>query len=269
MREYKEADLTNVVYTWSSAAMCGYYDFTLPTTAPTSINVSRISRNVTVTWGDPSDLGDSAVTAYLIQYKVGSGAYTTAVGGSIASVNTSTNTITMVSDHGLSAGDVIYLANASYPTLHSSLGNPTPGGTTGYTPYFVRTTGLTATAFTISTTGAGGSAVDLTDSGFGTMKVYQSGGHIRVASTARSYTYQNLTAGQTYTFRVSALNAVGASVASVSSSVLVTAAGRRYDESLGWTNINNAMRYNGSAWTPITTVKRYDGTDWVDLTTSI
>lgn len=272
VREWKTVNGSpSTVYTWSPASMCGYFEYSLPTTAPTNVGVSRVSRNVTVTWGAPSDLGEQAVTNYIIQYEVGSGAYSTKVGTAISSVNTSTNTITTTDAHGLAAGDVVYFMHPSYPSLNSGNngGNPVMGGTSAYTPYFVRTKGLTSTSFTISTTGAGGAAVDLTDSGYGTVHVYQSDGHVKVASTARSYTYSNLTAGQTYTFRVSAINAAGTSVAAVSSSVLVTAAGRRYDATNGWTNINNAMRYDGSTWLPITTVKRYDGTNWIDLTTSI
>jgi hypothetical protein len=59
--------------------------------------------------------------------------------------------------HGFAAGDPVELEGGLLGAL--------PAGLTSGTVYYVRTTGLTTTAFTLSTTGAGGSVVDVTADG--------------------------------------------------------------------------------------------------------
>lgn len=59
--------------------------------------------------------------------------------------------------HGLSAGDAVYIGATTTQ----------PPGTSASTVYYVRTSGLTANAFTVSTTGAAGSVVDVTGAGSG------------------------------------------------------------------------------------------------------
>jgi hypothetical protein len=75
---------------------------------------------------------------------------------------TSTNLITVASTASLYAGMPIYFTGTSF------------GGITANTLYYVRTSGLTATQFTISTTGAAGTAVTLSTAS-GTMSILAAG----------------------------------------------------------------------------------------------
>jgi hypothetical protein len=78
-----------------------------------------------------------------------------------------------------------------------------------------------------------------------------------------TYTYTGLTGGQTYYFRVFAINIIGAgTLFKVSDKILITALGKRYGDA-GWLPISTIKRYDGTTWQPITTFKRYDGTSWV------
>lgn len=72
-------------------------------------------------------------------------------------LDAATNETVQVPAHGYSAGQEVMF----FETEGSNL----PTGISEGVVYYVRTTGLTSDAFSISTTGAGGSAVDLTDNG--------------------------------------------------------------------------------------------------------
>ena len=82
--------------------------------------------------------------------------------------------------------------------------------------------------------------------------------------TGGSYTYTNLVAGLTYTFRAYATNSTGNSAARVSSALFVPAGGKRWDGS-AWNSTTTAKRWDGSAWVDLSTAKRWDGSAWVDL----
>ena len=85
-----------------------------------------------------------------------------------------------------------------------------------------------------------------------------------VAMTSQAYTYTNLTAGQTYLFRVYASNSIGNSAFTTSSSVFIPAGGKRWTGS-AWTPTATAKRWNGSAWVDLTIAKRWNGSSWTDL----
>lgn len=84
------------------------------------------------------------------------------------------------------------------------------------------------------------------------------------AMTAQSYTYTNLTAALTYTFRVYATNPIGNSATTSSNPLFVPAGGKRWDGS-AWVSTTTAKRWDGTAWVDLSTAKRWDGTAWVDL----
>jgi hypothetical protein len=79
-----------------------------------------------------------------------------------------------------------------------------------------------------------------------------------------SHTYNNLTPALFYQFRVYANNPAGASAATVSSPLFVSAGGRRWDGS-NWVASTTSKRWNGSAWVDLTVAKRWNGSAWVDL----
>ncbi len=78
----------------------------------------------------------------------------------ISSVSTSNETLTTSTAHGLTAGTQV--------TFDST--GSLPGGLSSTTTYYVISSGLTSTAFKVSTS-SGGSAVNLTSSGSGTKRV--------------------------------------------------------------------------------------------------
>lgn len=84
------------------------------------------------------------------------------------------------------------------------------------------------------------------------------------AMTSQAYTYTNLTAALTYTFRVYATNAIGNSAATSSNPLFVPAGGKRWDGT-NWVSTTIAKRWDGTTWVDLTIAKRWDGTNWVDL----
>lgn len=82
--------------------------------------------------------------------------------------------------------------------------------------------------------------------------------------TSLSYTYSSLTAATYYQFRVFANNAAGASAATVSASLFVSAGGRRWDGAL-FVPTTVSKRWDGSGWVDLTVAKRWSGSAWVDL----
>jgi hypothetical protein len=78
------------------------------------------------------------------------------------------------------------------------------------------------------------------------------------------YAYNDLTPALFYQFRTYANNPAGSSEARVSSSVFVSAGGRRWNGS-SWVASTTSKRWNGSAWVDLTVAKRWSGSAWVDL----
>jgi hypothetical protein len=92
-------------------------------------------------------------------------------------------------------------------------------------------------------------------------------GETTIGSNARTITYSagSLTFGLWYKFRMRASNSDGFSAYTESSSLLLSAAGKRFTGS-GWVNSTTGRIYNGTSWVPLTTAKRYNGTSWVNIT---
>ena len=79
-----------------------------------------------------------------------------------------------------------------------------------------------------------------------------------------SYTYVNLTAGKTYVFRAYATNSTGDSAVATSSSVFVSAYGKRVDATNAFVTINTGQRYDANGggagvpgWVSLSTSKKY------------
>lgn len=86
-----------------------------------------------------------------------------------------------------------------------------------------------------------------------------------VAMTSQSYTYTNLTPGQTYLFRVYATNSIGNSaITTTASGTFIPAGGKRWDGET-WIYAMTAARWDGNSWVPLATAKRWDGETWVTL----
>lgn len=86
-----------------------------------------------------------------------------------------------------------------------------------------------------------------------------------VSMSGTTYTYTNLPAAKTYTFRVYAQNAIGTSAyTTTATGIYVAAGGKRWDGST-FASTTTAKRWDGSAWVDITTAKRWTGSAWTDL----
>jgi hypothetical protein len=81
---------------------------------------------------------------------------------------------------------------------------------------------------------------------------------------SRQHTY-TLTPGLTYKFRVRAQNGDGYGGFTESSTLFLTAGGKRWTGTDWALTVAQAKRFNGTAWIDLTTAKRFDGTNWVNL----
>lgn len=90
------------------------------------------------------------------------------------------------------------------------------------------------------------------------------------STTSLSASYNSLTPGLTYQFRVRAYNGQDSySGYRESNTVFLTAGGKRYagpNPLTDWVlTAAQAKRFDGSAWVSLGTLKRFDGTNWVNL----
>lgn len=92
------------------------------------------------------------------------------------------------------------------------------------------------------------------------------GGSYGTDRVGGSTTYTNLTMGNTYAFRASALNGAGRSQWNYTGWIEIPLiGGKRYTGS-AFATINSAKRFNGTAWVDLSTRKRYTGSAWTDIT---
>lgn len=164
-----------------------------------------------------------------------------------------------------SGGSQTYFSNGSPAASYSgalvgtfswSLVNTAPASIS------VTKTGLSAT---VTVGVAGGSDADSPSSYI--VEYSKNGAGWSNATTAngsRQVTYTGLTPGASYVFRAFAVNNVGYSDAVTSSSVLITAWGRRWTGTT-WADNVYGKRWNGSAWVDLVSAKRWNGSAWVDL----
>lgn len=134
--------------------------------APSNGTISPVS---SILWGKRTDNGAAQDIMFLVLGDSSSGAGTARIWGALGDAafaarpfvcNSTASDTLYIPGHGLAAGDRIAFFNyEAFADL--------PAGLTEGTVYFVRTTGLTTDQFTVSTTGAGGTAVDITTLGGG------------------------------------------------------------------------------------------------------
>ena len=88
-----------------------------------------------------------------------------------------------------------------------------------------------------------------------------------ISSNARTFTYSvgSLTFGLWYKFRMRASNSDGFSAYTESASVLLSAAGKRFNGT-SFVNSTTGKIFNGSSWVPLSTAKRFNGSSWVNIT---
>ena len=180
-----------------------------PPTGLTSTAVS--STQINLFWTAPSNTGGLPITGYKIEYKIGSAAY------SVLAANTANATAS--SSHTGLTGNTTYTYRVS---AINSVGTSTPSTETSATTLTTAPnspTGLTATVVSstqinlswTAPSNTGGSPI----TGYKIEKKVSEGAYqIVLKNTGNantSYSMNNLTAGTTYTFVVSAINSIGTS----------------------------------------------------------
>jgi len=186
-----------------------------PATAPnlpTGLTATTISlTQINLFWTAPSNTGGLPITGYKIEYKIGSAAY------SVLAANTANATAS--SSHTGLTGNTTYTYRVS---AINSVGTSTPSTETSATTLTTAPnspTGLTATVVSstqinlswTAPSNTGGSPI----TGYKIEKKVSEGAYqIVLKNTGNantSYSMNNLTAGTTYTFVVSAINSIGTS----------------------------------------------------------
>ncbi|NDB46039.1 MAG: hypothetical protein EB163_01920 [Nitrososphaeria archaeon] len=148
---------------------------------PTGLTATPISpTQINLSWTAPSSNGGYAITGYKIEYRIGSGQYTTLV--------TTTNTATTYSHTGVTSGQVyVYRIYAVTTQIVLSWTAPSSNGGYAITGYKIDVKKGSASYTTlVSTTG----------------------------NSSVTYSHTGLTTGTTYAYKVYAINSLGPSAAS-------------------------------------------------------
>ena len=183
---------------------------------PTGLNVKAVSpTKINLFWNAPSNNGGPLVSRYKIEEKAGTGSY------SIVVANTG-NTNTSYSRTGLTTGTAYtYRVSAINSVGTSSTSNEDSDTPTASSTAMVPTPPSNLTATKISQTQINLAWVAPTDNGGELVTGYKIEEKVgtgtysvivaHTGNTNTAYSRTGLTAGQTYTYRVSAINSVGAS----------------------------------------------------------
>ncbi len=237
--------------------------------APTSLNATGLNVRATLSWTAPASDGGSAVTDYLVEYKLSSEPTTWSTFADGTSTSTSA-TVTGLTNN--SAYDFRVSATNAY-------GTSVPSATDSATP--VPPTVPDAPTIGAATGGAGQASVTFSapafngDSAITSYTVTSSPGGITATGGSSPITVTGLTNETAYTFTVKATNAVGDSAASAASnSVTPSLYATRLSDDFTGTTINTTywsevdpggiggtvgdVRQNGS----VTVTNSYSNPNW-------
>ena len=191
--------------------------------APTGLTASPISpTQINLSWTSPSNTGGYAITGYKIEYRIGSGSYTTLV--------TTTSSATTYSHTGVTSGQVyVYRVYAvtSFGTSEKPSSEvavtlkPTSATSVPGAPLGLSAVAVSPTQINLSWTAPsnnGGYAI----TGYKIDVKKGSTAYTTLVSTTgnstTTYSHTGLTTGTTYAYKVYAINSLGASTASPESS---------------------------------------------------
>jgi titin len=187
---------------------------------PNAPTIANGSTQVTASWTAPAANG-CAITAYKIEYSSNAGSTWSLFS---SSVSTTSSTVTGLTNgtayvFRVSATNCMGFGASSAASI-SVTPNPVPSQVTGLTVTGNGSNGVTLSWAAPSGNGSAVSdyTIEHSTDGWSTFTTYTDG-----VSTATSYNITGLTPGTSYSFRVSAINAVGSSTAS-SASVAITSA---------------------------------------------
>tara|TARA_B100001123_G_scaffold433771_2_gene559140 strand:+ start:37957 stop:40077 length:2121 start_codon:yes stop_codon:yes gene_type:complete len=196
-----------------------------PVTTPTAATLvagTAGDTQVALTWTAPTDNGGSAVTDYTVEYSSDSGTtWTTFADGTSTTASATVTGLT----NGTSYTFRVSPVNAQGTGTASTASAAVVPVTTPGAPTSVAATadGTSATVTWTAPSSTGGSAI----TGYKVESTVDAGttwttATANTASTAVTATYSDLTSGASYSFRVSAINAVGTGSASTASEAVQT-----------------------------------------------
>ena len=210
----------NAVGTGTASATASATPVTTPTAA-TSVAGTAGDTQVTLTWTAPTDNGGSAITDYTVESSSDSTTWTTFADGTSTTASATVTGLT----NGTSYTFRISPVNAQGTGTASTASAAVVPVTTPGVPTAVAATadGTTATVTWTAPTVTGGTAI----TGYKVEQTVDDGttwatATADTASTAATATYSDLTSGASYSFRVSAINAVGTGTASTASVAVQT-----------------------------------------------
>ncbi|QLH08830.1 hypothetical protein DSQ19_04450 [Candidatus Nitrosotenuis sp. DW1] len=191
--------------------------------APTGLTAVPVSpTQVNLSWTTPSNNGGSAISGYKIESKSGSGSYSVLV-------SNTASTSTIYSHTGLVTGTVYtYKVSAV-----NSIGTGTTSSEVSATPTSSSSATVPSAPTSLIATSVSSTQNNLSWSAPSNNGGYQITGYkieyrigsgsysvlvSNTASTSTAYSHTGLSAGQTYVYRVSAINSIGTSSASAESS---------------------------------------------------
>jgi len=196
---------------------------------PTGVTATAVSpTQITLSWSAPSNTGGAPISGYKIESKSGSGSYSTLIS------NTG-STSTVYSHTGLATGTTYtYKVSAI-----NSAGTGAASGEASATPQSSSSAGVPSQPLSLTATAASSTQVNLSWSAPSSNGGYPISGYkiefrigsgsystliSNTGSTSTAYSHTGLSSGQTYVYRVSAINSVGAGTPSAESSVTLTGA---------------------------------------------
>ena len=210
----------NAAGTGTASATASATPVTTPTAA-TSVAGTAGDTQVTLTWTAPTDNGGSAITDYTVESSSDSTTWTTFADGTSTTASATVTGLT----NGTSYTFRISPVNAQGTGTASTASAAVVPVTTPGVPTAVAATadGTTATVTWTAPTVTGGTAI----TGYKVESTVDDGATwatatADTASTAATATYSDLTSGASYSFRVSAINAVGTGTASTASVAVQT-----------------------------------------------
>ena len=213
--------------------------------APTGLSATGGVNSVALSWTAPVSNGGTAITSYSL-YRG-----TTLVSSSI--------TTTSYTNTGLAANTsysyTVYANNAVGTSSVSGTASATTFNVPGVPTSFTASAGIsTALLSWAAPASNGGSAITSYTLRRGTTQIY--------SGTATSFTDSGLALNTSYTYTVSATNAVGTGTTASASSTTLGGYVRVSTNGINWTSNQIPRIWNGTAWVQGST-RVWNGTSWV------
>jgi len=230
----------NAVGTGTASATASATPVTTPTAA-TSVAGTAGNAQVALTWTAPTDNGGTAITDYTVESSSDAGTtWTTFADGTSTTASATVTGLTNGTSYTFRVSPVNSVGTGTASTASAAvIPVTTPGPPTAVA---ATADGTSATVNWTAPTVTGGTAI----TGYKVEQTVDAGttwttATANSASTAVTATYSDLTSGASYSFRVSAINAVGTGTASTTSVAVQT--GPSAGEVNGWLATDSASDF--------------------------